>query len=151
MPEAPFSKTFHVRWGDMDSNAHMANTAYLDACVDVRLMYFREHGFPMREFERLRIGPVVLRDELDYFRELRLLEPVTITFQLAGLSPDASRFRLRNEFFREDGALAARVSTLGGWLDLSKRKLKVPPETLAEALRRLQKSEDFQELAASAG
>jgi acyl-CoA thioester hydrolase len=151
MPEPPFSKTFHVRWGDMDSNAHMANTAYLDACVDVRLMYFREHGFPMREFERLRIGPVVLRDELDYFRELRLLEPVTITFQLAGLSEDASRFRLRNELFREDGALAARVSTLGGWLDLSKRRLTVPPEALAEALRLLQKTEDFQELTSSLG
>jgi acyl-CoA thioester hydrolase len=151
MPEPPFSKTFHVRWGDMDSNAHMANTAYLDACVDVRLMYFREHGFPMREFERLRIGPVVLRDELDYFRELRLLEPVTITFQLAGLSEDASRFRLRNELFREDGALAARVSTLGGWLDLSKRRLTVPPKALAEALRLLQKTEDFQELTSSLG
>ncbi len=151
MPEAPFSKTFHVRWGDMDSNAHMANTAYLDACVDVRLMYFREHGFPMREFERLRIGPVVLRDELDYFRELRLLEPVTITFQLAGLSADASRFRLRNEFFREDGGLAARVSTLGGWLDLSQRKLTVPPEALAEALRLLQRAEDFQELQSNLG
>ena len=149
MPEAAFSKTFHVRWGDMDFNAHMGNTAYLDACVDVRLMYFQEHGFPMREFERLRIGPVVLRDELDYFRELRLLEPVTITLQLAGLSEDAARFRLRNEFFREDGTLAARVSTSGGWLDLSKRKLTVPPESLAEALRLLQRTEDFEELSSS--
>jgi acyl-CoA thioester hydrolase len=148
MPETPFSKTFHVRWGDMDFNAHMGNTAYLDACVDVRLMYFREHGFSPREFERLRIGPVVLRDELDYFRELRLLEPVRITLELAGLNADASRFRLRNEFFREDGALAARVSTLGGWLDLSQRKLTAPPENLAAALRLLHRSADFQELAA---
>ncbi|HEV8583226.1 MAG TPA: thioesterase family protein [Thermoanaerobaculia bacterium] len=146
----PFSKTFHARWGDMDFNAHMGNTAYLDACVDVRLMFFQEHGFPVRELERLRIGPVVLRDELDYFRELRLLDPVKITLRLAGLSADASRFRLRNEFFREDGALAARVSTLGGWLDLTKRKLTVPPEELAAALRLLQRTEDFQELPASA-
>lgn len=148
MPDAPFSKTFHVRWGDMDFNAHMGNTAYLDACVDVRLMYFQEHGFSPREFERLRIGPVVLRDELDYFRELRLLEPVRITLELAGLNADASRFRLRNEFFRQDGALAARVSTLGGWLDLSKRKLTSPPEDLAAALRMLSRSADFQELTA---
>ena len=151
MPEAPFSKTFHVRWGDMDFNAHMGNTAYLDAVVDVRLMFFREHGFAPREFERLRIGPVVLRDELDYFRELRLLDPVTITLQLAGLSEDASRFRLRNEFFREDGALAARVSTLGGWLDLAKRKLTAPPEGLAAALRLLHRTEDFEELRSSLG
>ena len=146
MAQAPFAKTFHVRWGDMDSNAHMANTAYLDACVDVRLMYFHEHGFPMREFERLRLGPVVLRDELDYFRELRLLDPVRITLELSGISEDASRFRLRNEFFRQDGACAARVTSTGGWFDLATRKLTLPPPELAEALRRLHRSEDFQEL-----
>jgi acyl-CoA thioester hydrolase len=66
-----FAKQFHVRWGDMDFNAHMSNTAYLDVSADVRMMYFQEHGFPMREFERLRVGPVITRDELEYFRELR--------------------------------------------------------------------------------
>lgn len=149
MTETPFSKTFHVRWGDMDFNAHMGNTAYLDACVDVRLMYFQDHGFSMRELERLRVGPVVLRDELEYFRELRLLDSVRITLELAGLSVDGSRFRLRNEFFRADGALAARVTTLGGWLDLSRRKLTAPPEELANALRLLTRTEDYQELPSS--
>ena len=74
-----FSKTFHVGWGDMDFNAHMRNTAYLDMSADVRMMYFAEHGFSMREFERRRIGPVVMRDELEYFRDghpiLGSLEP----------------------------------------------------------------------------
>ena len=45
-----FSKTFHVGWGDLDSNAHMKNTAYLDKAVDVRMMFFQEHGFTMHEF-----------------------------------------------------------------------------------------------------
>jgi acyl-CoA thioester hydrolase len=63
MPEL-FAKTFHVRWGDMDFNAHMKNTAYLDLAADVRMMYFQAHGFTMREFERLRLGPVIMRDEL---------------------------------------------------------------------------------------
>jgi len=102
MPE-PFSKTFHVRWGDVDSNAHMRNTAYLDLCVDVRMMFFAEHGFSMREFERLRFGPVVMKGEIEYSRELRLLETVTVTLELAALNADVSRFRLRNEFFNADG------------------------------------------------
>jgi acyl-CoA thioester hydrolase len=87
-----FSRTFHVGWADMDFNAHMRNTAYLDMSADVRMMYFAEHGFSMREFERRRIGPVVMRDELEYFRELRLLEPVTVTLALAALSQDAASF-----------------------------------------------------------
>src|SRR5207244_2200517 len=100
-----------VRWGDMDFNAHMKNTAYLDVSADVRMMYFAEHGFPMREFERLRIGPVIQRDEVDYYKEMHLLETVRVTLQLAGLSEDASRFRLRNDFFREGDRLVARVTS----------------------------------------
>ena len=141
-----FKRKFHVRWGDMDFNAHMRNTAYLDMSADVRMMYFDENGFSMREFERRRIGPVVMRDELDYFRELRLLEPVTVTMAIAGLSEDASRFIIRNEFFRDDEKLVARVNSLGGWIDLTPRKLTSPPEELANLLRGLIKSEDFKEL-----
>jgi acyl-CoA thioester hydrolase len=145
MPEL-FTKTFHVRWGDMDFNAHMKNTAYLDLAADVRMLYFQAHGFTMREFERLRLGPVIMRDELEYFRELRLLEPVKVTLALAGLSHDVSKFRIINEFFRDDEKLAAKVTSTGGWLDLSARKLIAPPEKLAEALRNLTKSQDFFEL-----
>lgn len=149
MYETSFTKTFHVRWGDMDFNAHMRNTAYLDLSADVRMMYFQEHGFPMREFERLKVGPVIQRDEVEYFRELRLLEPVKVTFELAGLSEDASRYLLRNDFFREDGTLVARVSTTGGWLDQSRRKLTAPPEALANVVRLLHRSEGFRELPSS--
>ena len=83
------------------------------------MMLFNERGLSMRELERMRIGPVVMRDEIEYFRELRLLEPITVTLSLAGLSSDASRMRLRNEFFREDGRLVARMTSTGGWLDLN--------------------------------
>jgi len=61
----PFEKTFHVSWAHLDSNGHMANTAYLDIAVDARFMYFTQCGFPPAEFARLRIGPVVRRDEVD--------------------------------------------------------------------------------------
>jgi acyl-CoA thioester hydrolase len=147
---APFSKTFHVRWGDMDFNAHMKNTAYLDLAGDVRMIYFLEHGFPMREFERLCIGPVILRDELEYFREMRLLESVKVNLTLVGVSEDTTRFCLRNEFFREDGKRAARVMSIGGWLDLTARKLTKPPAKLMEILQSLPKSEDFHTLDSSA-
>jgi acyl-CoA thioester hydrolase len=145
----PFEKSFHVAWAMLDANAHMANTAYLDICVDVRMMYFASRGFAASEFARLRIGPVVRRDEVDYFRELQLLDPIRVTFALAGISGDASRFKLRNEIYREDGQLAARVTSLGGWFDLNARKLIAPPDALAEVLRALDRIEDFETLESS--
>lgn len=144
-----FERTFNVAWAHLDANGHMANTAYLDIVVDVRFMYFAECGFPPEEFARLGIGPVVRRDEVDYYRELRLLEPMRVNLLLGGLSEDASRFRIRNEIRRGDGELAARVTTLGGMFDLAARKLAAPPERLARALRSLDRTDDFELLGSS--
>lgn len=126
----------------MDFNAHMRNTAYLDKSADARIMYFADHGFPMPAFVRLRLGPVVMRDELEYFRECRLLDSITVTLQVAGLSEDASRMMLRNEIYRDD-ILCARVTSTAGWFDLANRKLTLPPADLAEALRGLARTEDL--------
>lgn len=146
MSDPPFSRTFHVRWGDMDFNAHMRNTAYLDISADVRMMFFEEKGFSMREFERLKIGPVITRDELEYFRELRLLQQIAVTLALVGLSAKKDRFRLRNEFFTPEKKLAARVTSTGGWLDHSARRITPPPEEIANALHGLSKADDYAEL-----
>lgn len=144
-----FTRSFHVRWGDIDFNGHMKNTAYLDISVDVRMMFFAENGFAAREFEELKFGPVVLRDEVSYFRELKLLERMSVDLALAGLSEDGSRFRIRNQFFRPDSQLAAVVTTLGGWLNLQTRKLSRPPERLEVVLARLGRTEDYEDLPSS--
>lgn len=144
---AAFSRSFLARWADMDFNAHMANTAYLNFAADLRLTFFQEHGFPAAEFGRLKLGPVVFRDEVDYYKEFRLLESVTVSLQLDALSEDASRFKLRNEFFKDNGDLAARVISHGAWLDLGTRKLIVPPPALAAVLKQLPHSDRFELLA----
>src|SRR5688572_31076719 len=110
----PFQKSFEVPWAYLDAIGHMANTAYLDVCVDCRFAYFESQGFAPAEFFRNRVGPVVRKDEVEYFRELRMLEKFTVSLALAGVAPDGSRFRLRNEIRRADGELAAKVTSSGG-------------------------------------
>ena len=133
-------------WGDMDFNSHMRNTAFLDKAGDVRMLFFAEHGFPMQEFLRRKIGPVIRKDELEYFKEVHLLEELRISLALAGLAEDGSRFLFRNEFRRADGKMAATVTSAGGWLDQTLRKLVAPPEALLAALRLLAQTDDFQAL-----
>jgi acyl-CoA thioester hydrolase len=140
-----FAKTLYVGWGDLDANGHMRNTAYLDKAADVRMYYFADHGFPSREFARVAVGPVIRKDEVEYFRELRLLDPVTVTLQVEALGEDGARFVLRNEFWRED-QLVARVTSAGGWLDLKARKLIAPPPALRVLLETAPRTEDFRAL-----
>lgn len=137
-----FEATLVAGWGDMDYNAHMRNTAYLDKSADVRMMYFAANGFAMSEFARLRIGPVVKTDVVTYFREIHLLDEIRVTLAMAGLSEDAGRMLLRNEFYRK-GALAATVTSTVGWLDLAARKLVAPPPALAALMRDLERTDDF--------
>ena len=144
-----YVKKLYAGWADMDFNSHMRNTAYLDKAADVRQMFLIEHGFPIEEFMRLRIGPVVMKDELEYFKEVGLQQEITVTYALAGHAPDGSRFLLRHEIFRSDGKLAARVTSTGGWLDLAQRKLIAPPPPLLAAMNSLDKTSDFAVLPSS--
>jgi acyl-CoA thioester hydrolase len=144
-----YRKTLYAGWGDMDFNSHMKNTAFLDKTADVRQMFLIENGFPMEEFVRLRIGPVVMKDELEYFKEVSLQQEITITYALAGHAPDGSRFLVRHEIFRSDGKLSARVSSTGGWMNLGERKLIAPPPLLLSVMNSLEKTTDFVALPSS--
>ncbi|MTV37231.1 thioesterase family protein [Duganella radicis] len=144
-----FSKKLMAGWGDMDFNSHMRNTAFLDKAGDVRMLFLSEHGFPMSEFMRLNIGPVVMKDEIGYVKEVLLLEEITVTLALAGLAEDGSRWILRSDIIRPDGKLAARVNSTGGWLDLEARKLIAPPPALMATWQILEQTDDFQQLPSS--
>ena len=144
-----YEESFQVSWAHLDGNAHMANTSYMLIAIDCRFHYFASRGFTPAEFAKWRIGPVVRRDEVDYFREMRLLQSARVSLGVSGLSEDASRFRIVNEIRREDGELCARITSLGGWFDLAARKLVVSPPPLATALRELQRTDDFETLPSS--
>ena len=141
-----FEQRFQVGWSHLDSNAHMGNTAYLDLSANVRVTYLTSAGFSVESFAQMHFGPVIRREELEYFRELRLMDEARVTLLLAGLSEDASRFRMRNEFWNANRALIARVTSLGGWIDLRLRQLIAPPRSLAAALRALDRASDFEHL-----
>ncbi len=141
--------TFLAGWADMDWNSHMANSAYLNKVVDARVLMLAERGFPLDEFVRLRLGIVIMKDELEYRREVKWMDEITITFNVAGLAPDGSRFKVENEIHRLDGELCAKVTSTGGFMNLDARKLVAPPESILRAYRSLPKTKDYVELPSS--
>lgn len=143
------ARKFLAGWGEMDSNSHMANTAYLDKVVDARVLTLNELGFPREEFIRLRLGIVMMKDELEYKREVKWMEEIAITFWIAGLAPDGSRFKVRNEILRANGDLCATVTSTGGFMDLDARKLVAPSKEVLAAYRSLPKTQDYVELPSS--
>jgi acyl-CoA thioester hydrolase len=141
-----YAKTFTVRWADCDANAHMRNTAYSEYAIEVRVGYLAEHGFAFERFVEMGFGPVILREEIDYLREVRLGESVEVDLAVLGLSTDAARFRFAHEFTKAGGKPCARIVLAGGWLDLKTRKLMPAPEPLATVMRAAPKAPAFAEL-----
>ena len=131
------------RWGEIDSNGHMRNVAYLDISANARMEFFNANGYTLTEFFGAGIGPVVLKDEIEYKREVRLAEDLTVTNELAGMSEDKTRFVFRNQFIKANGKLACKISSLVAFFDIATRKTIAPPENLMKAILSLPRSEDF--------
>jgi len=143
-----YTQTFTVRWGDCDMNGHVRNTMYSEYAIETRMAYLTEQGFGYDKLAELLIGPVLLREEIDYLREIRAGETVTVDFVQLGLSPEGAKFKVRHDLFKTNGKQAARIVLLGGWMDLRSRHLIPAPEPLAEALRNLPKDPAFEALPA---
>ena len=126
-----YTSALSVGWAATDANAHMRGTAYLDAVNDARMHFLHEHGWPLERFILERIGPVLLREEVVYRRELRLGDTATIDVSLVDQTPNGDRFTLHNVIRRDhDNAIAFAVTSRIAWINLDHRKLARPPDDL---------------------
>lgn len=124
----PYIQRFRVRYSDLDTNGHVANTSYLKFSLDTRIGYFFENGLTALMTKEFGIAPIVFREDITYLKELIIPEEIEVHFWVKSLHEDGIRFELCTEIRRLDGELAARVDIQGGWMSLSKRRLEKPPQ-----------------------
>lgn len=135
---------FHTKWADFDANKHMRHTAYNDYAAECRIRFFNDNGFPIDQFENENFGPVLFKEETNFFREIKLGESISIELFLEGMSAKGERFKMFHKIFKEDGTLAAEIKIYAAWLDLIKRKLTNPPVGLIDTLNSLERTENFE-------
>ena len=138
-----YTKQFEVRWNDIDANRHLANSAYINYMSHTRLSFMLENGFGQAEMVRHNIGPVVFYEHMFYFKEVFPGKPITVSLQLEGISEDGMYFSFLHNFYDDKGSNVARCEMMGGWIDLTERKLRGLPEALFASLNKLDKTENF--------
>jgi len=141
-----FTRPFVIRWADCDANGHLRNTCYSEYAIEVRMAYLASHGFGLKDFREHGVGPVLIREEIDYLRECHMGEELTVGFTSLGLSPLGTRFKVGHEITRPDGKVAARLVIHGGWMDMKVRRLAPPPEVLRTIMEGVAKAEGFEAL-----
>lgn len=132
-----------VLWSQIDANMHLRHSAYADFAAQARLQILESLGFNSRLLEKLRIGPILFREELIYMREVRPSDSVKVTCVMTSCRADGSRWSFSQELFRGDGVKAAQINVQGAWVDMEKRKLTALPEEWAKTFMNIPKSPDF--------
>jgi len=134
---------FQVTWADLDSNAHLKNSRYLDYAAQARFLFLAAAGFTPLAFAEAKLGPVVFEDRVEYRKELRLLQPFQVHMAVGGLSTDGTKFTLVNEVRNAQGELCARVQSQAAWFSLESRRVTPPPAGLKAAMEQAPRTEDF--------
>ncbi|PQJ69276.1 acyl-CoA thioesterase [Polaribacter butkevichii] len=139
-----FKVTFHTKWSDFDPNRHMRHTAYNDYAAEVRVRYFRDQNFSIEEFTKHNIGPILFTEETSFRKEIHLGENITVDFKVSGLSEKNERWKITHQVFNEAGKLSAIIKVYGAWIDLTKRKLTVPPKEAQHLFDIAERSDNYQ-------
>ena len=138
-----FTYEGQVIWAQVDANQHMRHSAYADFAAQARVDLLDKMGLSAKVFHAQMLGPVLLREELVYLREVNMSEHIKVTCEMIKCKSDGSRWTIRHEIFRPDGVKAANVTVEGAWIDMKKRKLTRLEGELLDIFLSTPKSADF--------
>jgi acyl-CoA thioester hydrolase len=138
-----FILPLQIRWADIDANNHLRHSVYYDFGAQARIECLAKYGITMEKMQALKMGPVIFREECVFRKEVRAADQLTITVAVSKLRADFSRFSFRHEIVHSDGTICATLNLDGAWLDTQLRKLKIPPQEIADLMKDFPKTDDF--------
>jgi acyl-CoA thioester hydrolase len=141
-----YTKTFEVRWSDLDANRHLANSAYINFMSHTRMAYMYEKGLNRGVLSGHNLGPVVFYEHMYYFKEVLPGQTVKVSLEIKGLSPDGMFFEFHHNFYDESGRNLARCEMMGGWIDLNRRALTPLPQDLLDIFNAWERADGFRVL-----
>lgn len=141
-----YTKQFEIRWSDVDANRHLRNSAYIDYMSHTRMAFMMEMGLDQKHLVEHNLGPVAFYEHMYYFKEVFPGQPVSVSLQLKGLSEDGMYFMFLHNFYDSQGRNLARCEMMGGWIDLTERKLTGLPSEIYAKFDAFEKTADFKVL-----
>lgn len=129
MPFKKFSYEVLIREQHLDSFGHVNNATYLQLYEEARWQIITENGYSYPKIQELQIGPTILNVNLEFKREIRLRQKITIESQAMEYSGKTGDFL--QEMKDEEGRVCSRAVFKIALFDMSRRRLIDPtPEWL---------------------
>lgn len=126
-----FSYPLMIKESYLDTFGHVNNAVYLMLFEEARWDLLTQNGFGMLKIQELGQGPTILEIKLNFYKELRLRDEITIETQI--ISYEKKIGKLAQKMIR-NGEVCAQVEIVVGFFDLKTRKLIVPSPEMLYAL-----------------
>ena len=137
-----YTKNIDVRWADLDPNFHMLHSRYYDLGAYIRMCFLVEHGITPQALDAHRIGPILLREECTFRREIRFGDKVEIDLQLSRARKNMLRWSIEHTITR-NGELSAVIKVDGSWISMDKRKMSAPPDSFVTVFEQMPRTAEF--------
>lgn len=138
-----FFREIQIRWSDFDPNYHVRHTSYYEWGTLVRVNFFESLGMSLEKMISTGFGPVILREECVFKREVKQGDHVLVELELVKAKKDFSRWTIQHPIKKDQDTLAAIITIDGGFLDHKTRKLIVPSGEAIVAFNEMPKSATF--------
>ena len=106
----------------LDTFGHVNNASYLQLYEEARWDFSQRGGFGLDWVMANKMGPIVLKVELSFRRELANREKILIESQYLGLKNRLVSI-FEQKMVKENGKVASSIKLEVGFMDLNKRKL----------------------------
>jgi acyl-CoA thioester hydrolase len=130
-PPGVFKVQRRVAWQDIDSAGHVNNAVYLAYVEDCGMQVVAAHGWPLARMWAEGFAIIARRNRVKYLQPARMDDEL----ELATWASEVKRVSATRHYTItrvSDGALLARVDTLGVWVDLTTRQpIRIPPMFIA--------------------
>lgn len=138
-----FTVDIQMRWADFDPNYHVRHTSYYEWGTLVRVQFFEKQGMPLESMITAGFGPVILREECVFKREIVHGDRVVVGLEVLKAKRDFSRWTIQHPVIKQGDVQAALVTIDGGFIDHHTRKLTVPHCAVIDAFNQMPKSPAF--------
>lgn len=123
---------FTVRSTDIDVIGHVNNAKYLEYMEWARFDWIWQQGFTLDELKRRSVMPVVVNININYRKELKMLEKVQV--RTSAIKVGEKSFVIRHELYNQKEELVADGDVTMVMIDANTRRSTALPAELREAL-----------------
>ena len=138
-----FTIPVQVRWSDLDPNFHIRHSVYYDWGALCRVEYLNGKELTPAVYQRLHIGPILLREESVFRREIKFGDNININLKLVRARRDFSRWSIAHEIKKDNDVLCAVLTVDGAWINVIERKFAIPVEEIKGVFEQMPMDEKF--------